>query len=116
DWSSDVCSSDLRRPRRRDSLDRGDEDVDGLEVLGDGEVLVWRVVEAAVAWAVGDPGAVPEGAEDVHVAGAGLEARAGGAASGADGAGEGADEHVVAVGGDGALGARTLDGGADLGG
>src|SRR5690606_41712331 len=50
---------------------------DSLRVLGQREMLFRRVIEVAVAGAIGDDGAGPARADDVHVARAGFDDEAG---------------------------------------
>ena len=68
-------------------------------------MFVRRVVEAAVAGAVGENGAVPGGAHHVHIAGAALdeETGLGGRIDGTHGGEKGAHERIVAVAAEGKL-------------
>ncbi len=54
-----------------DGKDAG-EDGDGLVVLGEVEVLIGGVVQVGVTGAIGNNGAAPDRADDVHVRGAAL--------------------------------------------
>lgn len=50
---------------------------DGLLVFTEADVLVGRMVEVAIARPVSDHGAVPDGADHVHVAGARFQNKGG---------------------------------------
>jgi hypothetical protein len=81
-------------------------------VLVERHMLVWRVIEGAVARAVGDDRALPQGPDHVHVAGAGLDqkSRLRGGIDGPNRGEEAAHQRILTIGPPGWLPAAELQG------
>jgi len=67
----------VREGRGSEEREDPGDDGDGLMVLGEVEVLIGGVVQGGVAGAIGDNGAVPDGADHVHVGGSALDLEGG---------------------------------------
>ena len=72
-WTGGHCRRRQNGLRGRERAQGVIDHVDRLPVFVERQVLVRRVIERAVAGAVGDDRALPHGPDDVHVAGAGLQ-------------------------------------------
>src|SRR5262249_1854695 len=71
--------------------------IDRSQILGHFDMLVWGVVQAGVAGAIGQDGTAPGWADDVHIRGAGLEEKAGRATRRAHTLEESAHQRIVLV-------------------